>query len=143
MIHKSRVIALVLLLVVGTGCSKPGPELVTVEGTARMDGKPLSGVLVSFLPEVAKGNTGRQASGMTDENGRFRLTYDDPENPRPGAVVGWHVVIVSDPEMENLDNPKRFQRRQIPQPYRMATQSPLSQEVKAGGSQTIDIEIKR
>ena len=50
-----------------------------------MDGKPLVGGPVSFLPEVADGNRGRAASGMTDDNGRFRLTYDDPQTPRAGG----------------------------------------------------------
>jgi hypothetical protein len=134
-------IALGLLLGALTGCGESGPELGEVQGTVRMGGRPLVGVLVSFLPEVADGNYGRRSSGMTDENGRYQLTCDDVKNPRPGAAVGWHLIVVNDPEMENLDNPARFRRPQIPLHYQAAIQTPLRREVKFRDPQTIDIDI--
>jgi len=86
--------ALGLLALVGCG-GKPGP--VPVQGTVLLDGKPLEGATVSFVPE---GGTGRSASGFTDKDGVFHLMTT---NPNDGAVPGNYRVTVTkadiDPEI--------------------------------------------
>ena len=77
------------------GCSR-GPNLVEVEGVLKLRGKPLPGILVSFVPDAAAGTPGPRSTGWTDAQGHYRLTCDEPR--KPGAVVGKHCVTVLDPE---------------------------------------------
>src|SRR5262245_42177646 len=77
-------------LLVLAGCS--GKNVVlneTVEGTVKIDGKPLAGVVVQFVPEGETRLPG--SSGVTDERGHYTLTC---ENQRSGAVVGKHRVVL-------------------------------------------------
>jgi hypothetical protein len=71
----------------GGGCggrAKP----VKVEGIVTLDGKPLSGATVTFMPI---GENGRTASGRTDTDGSFRLTTYRSDD---GAVPGEYKVLV-------------------------------------------------
>src|SRR5690348_11061114 len=79
-----------LLTAVGAvGCSS-GPKLAEVNGTVRLNGKPLADIMVEFNPDAA---TGARSTGATDENGRYTLICDDQ---RPGAIVGPHRVVLHD-----------------------------------------------
>lgn len=70
------------------GCSgSDRPEMVPVSGTVLYHGKPLEGATVRFM-----GEEGRPSTGVTDAEGRFRLTAFDQGD---GAVLGKHVVTVS------------------------------------------------
>jgi hypothetical protein len=46
------------------------PELASVEGTVKLDGKPLAGVIIVAFPEV-----GRPATANVDEFGHYELQY--------------------------------------------------------------------
>ncbi|MEZ6123233.1 MAG: carboxypeptidase-like regulatory domain-containing protein [Planctomycetaceae bacterium] len=77
-----------LLVGMAIGCGKGDrPDLATVSGTVTVNGEPLSGADVIFLPAQ-----GRQSYGRTDENGQFELTYI---RDTKGAVVGQHTVKVN------------------------------------------------
>jgi hypothetical protein len=60
----------------------------------RLDGKPLKGAAVRFVPAGAHG-TAYIASGVTDEQGRFRLTC----NGQPGACTGENRVLVMEDDI--------------------------------------------
>src|SRR5262249_24214399 len=69
------------------GCSS-GPKLVKVQGVVTLDGQPLPGATVSFVP-VGEGPT---ANGLTDKEGNFQLgTYSTSD----GAAPGQYKVIVT------------------------------------------------
>lgn len=69
------------------GCAG-GRKPTKVEGTVTLDGKPVSGATVSFLPlDVG----GRPANGRTDQDGHFRLTTIEPGD---GALPGEYKVSV-------------------------------------------------
>jgi hypothetical protein len=79
---------LVLLALAAVGCGgKYTP--VAVEGTVTLDGQPVEGAMVSFLPE---NGTGRAATGMTDPDGTFQLTTFQEGD---GALPGTYRVIVT------------------------------------------------
>ncbi len=78
--------ALVLILVLTAGCSKTA----TVKGRVTLDGKPVAGATVLFVPEP--GNAARPASGLTDGDGNFQLTTYRMED---GAVPGAYRIVVS------------------------------------------------
>jgi hypothetical protein len=80
-----------LLTACALGCGGSGrPKLVSVTGTVTLDGKPLEGAIVAFLPDVdAKAKYKRPSSGITDASGKFTLgTYDKTD----GAPVGKYKV---------------------------------------------------
>jgi hypothetical protein len=91
----------VFMAVAALGCSNSATRPVPVVGVIRLEGEPLPGVLIEFIPDAYRGTKGLRASALSDADGRFKLVYDDQ---RPGAVPGLHRVMVTDP-----------QRRQAPQ----------------------------
>ncbi len=89
--HKRQFLALAVLLasatlIVGCGGKPEGPELGTVKGVITVDGKPSSGLTVTF--EYANGPA---AIGTTDDNGAYTLTAP---GGRTGAPVGQATVRI-------------------------------------------------
>jgi hypothetical protein len=82
-----------------SGCGGgSGLDLAPVEGKVLLDGQPLAGVTVSFIPDAARDNQGPQSSGITNEQGEFTLKAPDGSE---GAVLGFHVVTVTAPFRED------------------------------------------
>ena len=116
-----------LALVLAAGC-RGEVELGNVEGTVTMDGKPLDGATVKFIPV----NRGRPAVGMTGPDGRYELQYSATDS---GALVGPMKVEITtgDPEQ-----PKLFPETV---PARYNTKSALTAEV-GSGSNPFDFELQ-
>lgn len=74
-------------LLVGTGCGGAGKPVKT-EGIITLDGKPVEGATVTFVPEAGGGPS---ASGITGSDGVFRLTT---RNHNDGALPGDYKVTV-------------------------------------------------
>lgn len=72
-------------LVVASGCDQ-GPKLVPIEGTVKLDGKPLEFGFIQVIPA-----DGRVAYGQLDGQGHFKLETDDKE----GCLLGTHTVAIS------------------------------------------------
>ncbi len=64
-----------------------GPRLETVTGTVLMNGEPVRGVNVTFIPHV----NGSPYYGRTNENGEYQLMFNQH---RAGAEVGVHTVLI-------------------------------------------------
>lgn len=131
-------------LALGAGCGQK-PELGSVEGVVTLDGKPLARAAVAFFPDPAKGQNGPVSVAVTDDAGNYTLEYtvmndQDPAQSRkhPGAVLGWHKVVIDDYQMyaEQLKPPGR-----VPVVYTAIDSTPLEFEVK-DGPQTINLELK-
>ena len=72
------------------GCGgDPGdaPETVAAKGTVTVDGQPMAGLSVAFIPA-----SGKLATGETDDQGNFTLTTNEPGD---GAVVGSYSVAIN------------------------------------------------
>ena len=69
------------------GCAKK-KVLVPVEGTLTLDGEPVEGATVSFMPKDAA--NGEAAGGLTDASGHFTVTTGVDQ----GCVVGDYAVTV-------------------------------------------------
>lgn len=88
---------LLLAIVVGgfgvmlSGCGDGRPERVTVCGQVLIDGKPLAGGNIKFVPQGA-----RPSMGAIDEEGHFTLTCFDGED---GAIPGRHRIEVVSNEL--------------------------------------------
>lgn len=87
----NRRIALLLgtalgVMVCFSGCDPSSVKLAPVTGVVTYKGAPLKTANIKFLPAE-----GPMAVGMTDEQGKFKLTT----NGRPGAVLGLHKVVIT------------------------------------------------
>jgi hypothetical protein len=131
-----------LVLLAAGGCGR-GPALEPVEGTVRMNGKPLADVQVEFWPEA----DGPRSTAVTDKEGRYQLTGD---GNRPGAVAGAHRVILYDLQVYG-DNPTGGKKRKdadvtpvkasrFPARYAEAAGTPLKKEVRKEAN-VIDLEV--
>ena len=79
-----------VLLLAGSGCGGKGYTLnESVEGTVKLDGTPLAGVGVQFIPEGAERLP--TSNDITDDQGHYKLTSADG---KPGAVIGKHRVVI-------------------------------------------------
>jgi len=81
-----------LLCIAGCG----NANLSKVEGVVTLDGAPLPGAMVSFMPVGG----GRAASGLTGGDGYFQLTTFRTDD---GALAGDYRVIVVLDEQERKD----------------------------------------
>jgi hypothetical protein len=126
-------------LALSAGCGEAPPPIIDVQGVVRLGGKPLNKARVVFISQSTAGQ-GYMASGLTDEEGRYRLTRDG----QPGARAGENRVLVqeSDPPRELLGESLEAQdrlvkyyqslgNRPIPGKYGTVVQSPLRTTVKA------------
>jgi hypothetical protein len=147
----------------GVGCGGGPGKTAKVEGVLTLDGKPVPGVTIIFMP-VAK--DGRSASGRTDEDGNFRLTTYSTDD---GALPGEYKVVVrysegsketvgSDPskfsDKEKADFFKKMSpkgreqdaakktRSPIPEVYGDADKTPLKQVVPPAGKVNLDLSSK-
>jgi hypothetical protein len=120
----------------GSGCgSRGGPPLGTVTGTVTLDGEPVPGVSVTFIPE----DRGSPSYGGTDENGVYRLFFNQN---RLGAEVGTHNVIIENREPETDDSGKLIDDTpvvKIPKKYQQPGQ--LTADVGSGRN-NIDFDLE-
>lgn len=85
-------ITAVFLLVGCGGGGGPEAKLVPVGGTLLVDGAPLDGVTVNFIPDVSIKDS-RGGSGTTDATGAFTVT--DTNQNRPGLPAGKYTLTYS------------------------------------------------
>jgi hypothetical protein len=99
----------VVLLLAASGC---GRRLVKLEGTVTLDGQPLEGATVTFVPE---GGSGPSASGLTGSDGVFSLTTrTSGDGVAPGAykvtVTKSVVPEVAGTEQPNTSDPQSMMK---------------------------------
>ena len=95
--------ACLVLLMAGCGGSDTTPGLVPVTGTVTLDGAPLDGAAVTFLPQF--GDSERAPRGLTSADGTYELFY---ANNEPGVKPGAYTVSVSRPIDESETLPAQF-----------------------------------
>ena len=132
----------VVLCIAVAGCGGPeGPVLVPVSGTVLLDGEPVSGALVRFVPA-----SGPSSGGETNEKGEFTLI--GPGN-RPGTIVGTHTVTVGCPYNPgqgsspdgNMEAPADAGGCKVPMKYSDVSSSDASAVVPAEGKSGLVIEL--
>jgi hypothetical protein len=97
------------LLLLTAGCG--GLKVVPVSGTALLDGKPLTGFVVTFNPDKEKGYSGPMdldCSGRIGPDGSFSLRTDDRFKVYKGAPTGWYKVTIWSPDDKPLPVNKRY-----------------------------------
>ena len=126
--------ALLAVLTV-VGCGSSGPATVPVTGTILLDGNPVEGATVMFIPTEG----GRMATGTTDASGQFTLTTFEKGD---GAIIGSNKVAVSlrkvtgefldDEGQVDPDDPRNTVEWVVPMKYCIADTSGLTCEVAKG-----------
>lgn len=139
---------LVLMLLISLsmpGCGKPtGPETGAVSGVVLLDGQPLSGATIRFIPQVEGSMTsGRTSLAVTDAEGRYELEYSASKS---GAMIGSHLVKISTQRTAGEDeegNPLPPVEEKVPVEYNIeaAKNSEMTKEVKAGSNE-INFDLK-
>jgi hypothetical protein len=125
--------AVSLLLV---GCGDSVPAMAPVSGVVTVDGQPVEGATVTFVPEAG----GRPAIGLTNAEGKFTL---ETLKPGDGALVGKHKVTVTgvrttgvqatEDGLSGLVDPSKVREEWfVPQKYSKPDTSGLTQEVTKG-----------
>ena len=78
-----------------TGCAKK-KTLVPVEGTLTLNGEPVEGATVCFVP--VDGNVGAAAAGATDSSGHFTVTTGSASSAGTasnGYIVDRRTLLIS------------------------------------------------
>jgi hypothetical protein len=129
-------LAAALLAAASSGCSQS--DTVPVTGVLTFNGQPAGQAEVMFNPK-----TGRIATGVTDDSGRFALSTAKPND---GALPGEYVVTVGEyyppdkpPKMPPPGQPlpSRFPRK-----YGDPATSPLTVTVNRGQKNDFQLEVK-
>ena len=114
-------------IITAAGCREM--KVAPVSGTVTLDGEPLNRASVMFQPKAG----GRPSSGVTDENGYYRLGYSMTEE---GAEVGTCTVKIST-ALETGDYGSKKAKELVPRRYAL---EPVVVEVEPK-SNTIDIAL--
>ncbi|MCL2347142.1 MAG: hypothetical protein FWC50_02655 [Planctomycetaceae bacterium] len=139
-----------LLMFAGCGPKGRGLKVEYVEGVVTLDGQPLEGASVTFIPK-AEGGKEESASGYSHAGGAYKLSSINGD-PEKGAVAGDYVVNVSkvkveDPkagmsyEQATMSTAVVKQTQLLPKVYQDRKNSPLSFTVKPGKNK-FDLELK-
>lgn len=117
------------------GCGPSGPEIARVEGTVTMDGKPVAGAMVLFVPIG-----GRPSGAETDANGRYVLEFGSAG--RKGAIPGMNRVEINTARLAYEKDGKNFPavKESIPAQYNRHTN--LEFNVEKGKKNTADFALK-
>ena len=133
------------LMLAGCGGSRTSP----VEGVVLLDGKPLAGASIQFVPQ----GKGRDATGETDQKGQFAMSTF---KPRDGMLPGEYKVVISPPRgaadtaqyasaddaMAAASKAKPAAKTAFPEKYSRADQTPLIQAVPVQGSLKFELSSK-
>jgi Carboxypeptidase regulatory-like domain len=124
------------------GCAG-GP--VPVEGKVTMNGKPVAGATVVFIPERG----GPEAGAQTDNEGNFQLTGTKTEGITPGE---YRVTVskmewppgVTPPDPTKMSFPSVLSKRQtVPLKYTVQDKTPLRVTVPNGGTKDVHLALER
>ena len=137
-----RIAAIAAMMICAAGC-QPAARVAPVSGRVTLDGKPLSGVHVSFEPIAREGSleAGGGSYAITDADGKYTLLLVDGE--RPGAVVGKHRVAFTARSQvpDDIDLPVR-PPPSVTVPDRFSRNSTLTFDVPASGTSAANFELE-
>ena len=146
------------LVLAASGCGRKDKP-IPVRGTVTLDGQPVVGAAVNFIPE---GGNGVPAYALTKEGGAFDLTTTSLGD---GALAGNYVVTITweEPhppvfrpkegglskaqlarklELEEQRRKKMAHQVNIPEVYGNPAQTPLRQKVPPSGKVEFNLDSK-
>ncbi|EAQ82818.1 carboxypeptidase-like regulatory domain-containing protein [Blastopirellula marina] len=126
-------LGLLTIVVALLGCGGDDIPLGYVEGTVTLDGKPVEGAIVTFVPTENEGTT---ASGRTDADGHYLLMFTFR---REGAMLGTNDVLIDYNAYDESLPPNKQRPNLFPAQY--GRPGALTADVQSG-RQTIDFELE-
>lgn len=133
----------------GASAASSDGSAVPATGAILIDGQPLAGGMVTFVP--ASGTGGNGASGATDASGRYELASLDADGtPLPGVLPGKYKVIVSrltkpdgTPFVPSAEaSPMSVNATEsLPVRFTSPSATPLLADVPATGAKSLDFQI--
>jgi hypothetical protein len=144
MIRSGCLVLVVALVGCAKSCTSP------VEGVVLLDGKPLAGASIMFVPQ----GSGRDATGQTDASGAFVMSTFQP---RDGVLPGSYKVVIT-PSTGVADTArygtaedamaaatkapakKASLDAAFPQKYTRPDQTPLTQDVPVQGKLRFELK---
>jgi hypothetical protein len=135
-------LALFVATVLASGCGKPGTvPTAQATGVVKLNGQPLKGVIVGFVPEH-----GRPGQGTTDASGRFAISTFTSQD---GAVAGKHKVVVAEPpkaapgsKVEEEAAAAKGGGSRVPAEYSDAAKTPLEATVAMNAKNEFEFDLK-
>jgi len=119
-----------------------------VLGLVTLDGDPVAGATITFHPN---GPEGAAASGLSDENGNYRITVVQAIDgkqaaPGSGTLPGKYTVTVRKVETEEFISQEEAEEQGIP--YQPSDQSPavtyiVPKEYSKKDESGIEVEVKK
>lgn len=98
-------------LLLFVGCGQSGPKRVPVNAQVTLDGAPFSGGVLSFAPDLSKGNKNNMAGIGPVKDGKYtlRTLAIRGSESGPGVPLGWYKVYLDTTlSGENLKIAERF-----------------------------------
>jgi hypothetical protein len=137
--------ALVSLLTVCSGCGShsKGPTTYPVTGRVTLEGQPVLGADVAFVPpKDATGTAPAQA--VTDRDGHYEVMsiFDQGRVDQPGMTPGKYTVQITQLEKLRGGEMSKTPKNLLPKKYESAA-SGLAAEVVAGGENVFNFDLKK
>jgi hypothetical protein len=128
-------LAAAALAVFVVGCGESGPSLVPVSGVVTLNGKPLEGAVVSFLPDSSN-QQGQPGEDLTGPSGNYKAMT----RGRSGLVPGKYRVVVSKSLVDPSKIPDAF--KDDPFMAQLSADGPAGKAAKKKDSSKDKIEGK-
>lgn len=132
-----------LLVLAGCSGNQSGLDLVPVRGTITLDGAPLAGADVEFIPQNieanADGRGGSSGFANTDDSGYFEMYTASYAGIQPGE---YRVRInkIAEPNITNSEARVPVGKDMVPPQYN--TKSNLVVEIGDSGNKDLRFELK-
>ena len=130
-----------VVLLLGAGCTRGPAPLAPVSGKVTYRGLALPNGTIVFAPDRSRGQKGPLAYGKIDSNGAYRLYTGDAA----GAAAGWYRVTVTalaPAAIPIAANAPSLPQSLVPEKYRDPGLSKLACEVLADRTNEIDFNLE-
>jgi hypothetical protein len=131
-----------IVALVGCGSTASGPATIPVTGEVMLNGQPVAGADVAFMPKV-EGPDSASAQAITDDTGRFEVVslFDQGRTSQAGMLPGAYAVSVT--QLEQPSSSARPPRNLLPEKYGSPETSELNAEVDAQGENHFKFELTK
>ena len=119
-----------VLLAALVGVAGCGVKRIPTSGKVTLDGQPMPGGVLKFIPDPSKGNNLRVSCSGPISNGRWNLVTSGIERADngTGAPVGWFKVVYFDPN-EGSKAPGASEAPKVAAKYSREDTTPLAIEL--------------
>lgn len=136
---------LLALTMAGCGATSDAPATFPVTGVVTLDGQPVAGADVAFLP-AASDTEAAPAQAVTDDAGHFEVAtlFDQGRTSRQGMKLGTYVVQITKTERPPpAAGLSQAPKNVLPRKYASAATSGLNATVTADGENELTFSLTK